>query len=336
MIHGGIIENYPDFPSNGIDFSINVNPLGYPKLVDKAIIKNLKSLNRYPDIYYRKTIENVANYLNIDSENVVLGNGSMEIIDVIIRLFDRILIDEPCFNEYKKRAKVWKKNIASFKDSELKTNDLIILGNPNNPTGELIPYDLRELYKKIRESGAFLMLDETFIEFADKEEESIILFKTFGFNSVAIIRAATKFFSLPGLRFGYGAVSKDLNEKIKSIQNPWSLNAMVEPVSEIIFKDEEYISNSKRLVSCERERLKVLYKDIKSVKMLPSSANFYLLEVKNSAKELFEFLLKEGIMARIFNEEDLKGEYLRFAIRNREDNDLLINKIKKYDKGLMI
>lgn len=330
MIHGGIIKDY-NFPKTGIDFSVNVNPSGFPEGVKDAVIKNLDCLYRYPDLNYRIVLKNVSEYLKADERNIILGNGSMEIIDMLIQMSERVIIDKPCFNEYERRAEVRNKEVLPL-ETDLKKGDMIILGNPNNPDGRMVE-DREKIYKRVRKAHAFLVLDETFIEFTNREDESIEYFKNFDFQSVAVIRAATKFFALPGLRFGYGIVNENMRKRLLKLQNPWSLNALVEPVSEVIFKDSDYIKNSKILISNERDFLIKSFSDFKSFQMLPGASNFYLLKIiKGTARELFDFLLKRGILTRLFNEKDLEGEYLRLAIRNREDNLRLINALSEYEE----
>lgn len=331
MIHGGILKDY-NFPEDGVDLSVNVNPLGFPESVRDAVISNVDSLFSYPDLYYRQSFANVSQYLNVDEKNIVLGNGSMEIIDLLIQISDRIIISEPCFNEYRRRAEARNKKVLPFNNTSLKKGDMIILGNPNNPDGRLVR-DKEKLYGKVRESSAFLVLDETFIEFADKENESIEFFKSFNYKNVAVIRAATKFFALPGLRFGYGVVSESMQKKLKNLQNPWNLNSFVEPISEVIYKDKDYIENSKKLIKKERTFLVNSYKRYKSFSMLPGECNFYLLKIENGkAIDLFNFLFDEGILTRYFRQNELMGEYLRLCIGKRKDNIRLLKALDKFEK----
>ena len=322
--------DYPDFPKDGLDFSVNVNPLGYPERVGKTLIENVTILSSYPDYHYRVVRKNVSEYLGVEEKFTALGNGSMELIDLLIQNASRVLIMEPCFSEYRNRANIHGVPVELLDESFLKKGDMVILGNPNNPTGKLLELDIEKLYCKVRAVGAFLVLDETFIEFADRERNSIEFFGSYNYDFCAIIRAATKFFGLPGLRFGYGAMSEERVDMISKRQNPWSLNAMVEPISEVIFKDYEFISESKALIREERERLEKLYEKLIDFTMMKTDANFYLLKMERiSANKIFQFLLNCKIMARSFGSKILGGEYLRFAIRTAEDNDRLIEALKK-------
>lgn len=151
------------------------------------------------------------------------------------------------------------------------------------------------------------------------------------YQHVTILRAATKFFGLPGLRFGYAVASKDMTNKIRERQISWTLNAFVEPVSEVIFQDIDFIEKSKHFMFEERLFLKNAYNKLSSFRFCKTHANFYLLEcLSHSSEEVFEFLLNKGILARkttSFN--GLEGDFLRFAIRTRKENMFLIDQLKR-------
>lgn len=341
MQHGGIILDYST-NRKLLDFSSNINPLGYPSSVERAILGNLSSMKMYPDLRHRQVISNVSSYLKVPSNFVSVGNGSIELLDLMILNFDRIALFEPCFSEYEIRSEVHGKEIQKlFFDDDfqpvpellrLNRNTLLILGNPNNPTGCRITRNrLIQIYEKVVSSGAHLLLDEAFFEFCPEDYDSTSLFLGDGYEHVTILRAATKFFGLPGLRFGYAVASKDMTNKIRERQISWTLNAFVEPVSEVIFQDIDFIEKSKHFMFEERLFLKNAYNKLSSFRFCKTHANFYLLEcLSHSSEEVFEFLLNKGILARkttSFN--GLEGDFLRFAIRTRKENMFLIDQLKR-------
>lgn len=148
MKHGGDLLSYKEYYEGDlIDFSSNINPLGYPQGLEEEMNLGFESLKAYPDIQYRKLKESVAEYLGCTKDNIVLGNGSVELIDNFIFLAKRVILCTPSFSEYELRAAVHGKELVRIpynEDFTLKTmaienhleeGDMLILGNPNNPTG---------------------------------------------------------------------------------------------------------------------------------------------------------------------------------------------------------
>ena len=173
MKHGGDLLSYQDkYDGELTDFSSNINPLGPPEGLNEILIDNLKHLTVYPDIQYRKLKDSIANYLNCEQENVLVGNGAIEIINNFIIKTNSVVISIPSFIEYEERARAHGKkvrNIAYKEDLSLdiesiksiQKDELLILGNPNNPTGLRIPFDeLMEIYQIVRKARGFLLLDE--------------------------------------------------------------------------------------------------------------------------------------------------------------------------------
>ena len=267
MEHGGDLLSYKNcYDGELIDYSSNINPLGPPKGLEKVLIDSFKNLEAYPDVKYRSLKESLANYLNCEKDNVLVGNGAVEIIDNFIILSNRVIVCTPSFSEYEERALVHGKEVVRIpynKDFTIDTmaigntiqkNDLLILGNPNNPTGLRIDkIELIMLYEIVKRSDAYLLLDEAFYEFCPIDYDSIELFRQTNYENLGIIRAATKFFALPGIRLGYGCTSTTLTERISKIQLPWSINSLAEAAGRCIFKDKKYIDESKKYIDIERK-----------------------------------------------------------------------------------
>ncbi len=348
MEHGGDLLTYKDkYRGKLIDFSSNINPLGRPKGLDKAIIEDFKDLEAYPDIHYRQLKESVAGYLKCKTTNVILGNGAVEIINNFIILADRVVLFKPSFSEYELRARVHKKELLSINylddfslnldklKKELKRGDLLILGNPNNPSGLRIPLEeLIKVYKLLIEVGGFLLLDEAFYEFCPWDYDSILLFKEYDYENVSIIRAATKFFALPGLRLGYACGSDYTVEKLKGLEMPWSINSVANTAGQNIFSDKAYIEESKDYIKKEREFLLDELSKIRGINPYPSHTNFILIKLLNVDEErLFKYLLKEGILVRKCSSfKELGNNHIRIAVKDRQKNEILLEALKKLSR----
>lgn len=347
MEHGGDLLTYKeDYEGELIDFSSNINPLGPPKGLDRILIDSFKSLKAYPDIKYRTLKKSISRYLNCNEKNVLVGNGAVEIINNFTILGNRIIVMTPSFSEYEKRAIVHGKQVLRVCynkdftidiksiDKIIEEGDLLIIGNPNNPTGLRIGQgELIKIYELVKERAAYLLLDEAFFEFCPMDYDSIELFKKRDYENVAIIRAATKFFALPGIRLGYGCTSMDLVKKLEKVELPWSINSLGDAAGKYIFSDEEYIEESKRYIEKERKYLLEELSKIVGIKPCNTHTNYILIKLINWNEEyVFKFFLKRGILVRKCSSfPDLQKEYIRVAIKDRENNMKLIQVFKELE-----
>ncbi len=348
MKHGGDVLSYKKYYEGEIvDYSSNINPLGVPKGLVEELKKCCSTIVSYPDIKYRKLRESISKYLKCKDENVIVGNGAVEIIDNFVQLFNRVIVFLPAFSEYELRAIVHKKDVVKIKFKEnfkvdieklkniTQKGDLIVLGNPNNPTGlRLKKKELLAIYKLVRERQAFLLLDEAFFEFCPEDYDSINIFKEYNFERVAIIRAATKFFALPGLRLGYGCTSLKWVNKYNEIALPWSVNAMADCAGRYIFDCKDYIEESKRYINEERKFLIEELLSINGFKVFPTDANFILIKLLKWNEELIlKHMLKRGFLIRKCSSfEGLDDTFVRIAIKDRKNNERLVKAFRELER----
>lgn len=344
MKHGGDILSYKDlYKGEIIDFSSNINPMGRPKGLDIELKRAFNDLEKYPDIKYRNLKKEVSGYLKCDTENIVLGNGSMEIIDSIMVFKDKVTLFYPSFGEYEDRARIHnKKKIKLSLDenfkieidklkNNLEEDSLLIIGNPNNPTGLRIEKEkLLLIYNIALSKNSILVLDEAFFEFSPTDYDSIELFRNYNFENVVIIRAATKFFALPGIRLGYACTSKILAEKLTERQMPWSINSMADTAGKYIFNQQNYINESKEYIANERMYMIDELEKINEIQAFPTQANFILIKLKKfNGEYLLKELIQQGILIRTCTSFlGLDDSFIRVAIKSREDNHRLIEALK--------
>lgn len=338
-MHGA---NFYDYDKKLIDFSSNINVFNMNERLFSFIRDDFDHVNVYPDIKAREVIDNVATYLACDASNIILGNGSIEIIDKAIHRASRVVIFDPSFYEYELRASVYKKELIriNYKDFKidfdelnvLKEGDLLILTNPNNPNGRLLKKEeLLKAQEICKEHDATLLLDEAFIEFTNHDYDSIKLFKD---EDVIIVRAMTKTFALPGVRFGFAYVPKDFKDYYDELSLAWSIGFIQNEAAKLLANSEEYLSETKKYYQEERARLKNLYKAFKNFEMIDSDANFYLLKLKKlSDEEMYKIMLEKGILLRrMQGYKNIGSNYVRLAIRTREENDYLLEKLREIEK----
>ena len=269
-IHGGnIYKLQREGKKDILDYSSNINPLGVPESLKKAVSENFSLLTRYPDINYTELRESIGKYNNISPENIIAGNGATEVLFLYIKALKpkKVLIAAPTFAEYERAVKNAECEIDFF---ELKEEDNFILNkdkfiqkavnynlavicNPNNPTGKFISKKIIfEINNSLEKAGTKLFIDECFIEFISGwKEKTSALFKS---ENIFILRALTKFFALPGLRLGYGiCFDKKITEKINEIREPWSVNGFADLAGKVILNDIEYIKNTEKWILEERK-----------------------------------------------------------------------------------
>lgn len=343
MKHGGDIISYQHL-YNGkiIDFSSNINPLGYPKILDEVIPQGLEALTAYPDIQYRALRQAIAEYLGCQPDEVLVGNGSMEILEYFCQSAERVLVCIPCFSEYLERPPIYHKEVVRIRlsddfqvsrtlvESELKQGDVLILGNPNNPTGLRIPeHELRAIQQLTEERKAFLVLDEAFFEFCAGDYDSIRLF--YDKENVCIIRAATKFFGLPGIRLGYAYAVRRIAQKYHETALPWRINVIADLAGRVIFQDTEYIKKSKETTKEQRQFMLAQLKTLEGIKVYPTNSNFILLKLTRLTEdELFHRLIRQGLLIRNASSfEGLDHSHIRIAIKDHMSNKKLIKALQE-------
>lgn len=344
MEHGGDLISYEKYYKGElVDYSSNINPIGVPDGLENILLENLKSIEAYPDIKYRKLKESISKYLRCEENNVLVGNGAVDLIDSFTKISNRVLVMTPAFSEYEERALVHGKEVISIKYNEdftidinsiesiVEKNDLLILGNPNNPTGLRIKEEtLIKIYEIIKLKKGLLLLDEAFYEFVPKDYDSIEIFKKHNYENIGIIRAATKFFALPGLRLGYGCTSIRLKEKVENFQMPWSVNCFANIAGQYIFNQEDYIKKSKEYIDIERNYLLEELERIHWIKAYRTHTNYILIKLLKWDEEyVFNLFLKRGIVIRKCSSFKVLGNsYIRIAIKDRKNNIKLMKIFK--------
>lgn len=347
--HGANVDNMAkQFGKNEndiIDFSSNVNPHIISDL-GKYVLEGLEKSRSYPDINYTNLRNNISDYIKVDSELIIPGNGATEIIYLLMKsIKKRLAILNPTFSEYGRGAKLnnlevldfhlKEENNFSIDLDEIQKNmdkfDSLFVCNPNNPNGKV--KDLNELLDLMVENDKLLIIDETFMEFVGEEEKYSLINRIEQTPNLFILKAVTKFFGMPGLRLGYGVTSnKQIIKNIYEYKEPWTINSFAENLSNYLFKDKEYIKSSKDYYINERKFMLEELRKISRLKVYDTDTNFVLIKLKdgeaNSLKlELFE---KYNILIRdASNFIGLDKSYIRVAIKSHDDNKVLIESLRK-------
>ena len=377
--HGGnIYKVFRKKNIKGImDYSSNINPYGIPESLKSRIIENLEILERYPDPDYVELREKLANLNKVDMSDIVLGNGATEIIFLFMKVINpkKILIVSPTFGEYERAVKAvgtsrnsidlscsddnknienkeieieyfelkesddFKLNIGNLKNQLEKKYDLLIICNPNNPTGKFLKLaQTEEILKECNKYDTKLFIDEAFIEFlADGMKESIINTEE-NKKNLFVTRAFTKFFAIPGLRLGYGMYfDKELEQKISEKKEPWSVNNIAELAGLTVLDDTEYIEKTLKWITKEKIYMYEKLNEISGIKVYETEVNFITGKIDEklfleglNVKILREKMLEQGILIRdASNFKFLDKRFFRLAIKDRASNDRVIEAMKE-------
>ena len=324
-----------------LDFSANVNPLGYPPGLKETLIENLDSFQRYPDAHCRGLRKAIADHHNITSDQVLCGNGAADLIYRICAYFrsTKALITAPTFSEYERAVYVYGGQVSEYLLKEENhfdvdesivdtiTDDirLVFLCTPNNPTGRIIPLPLLEdIAKRCQQVRAFLVLDECFIDFTSFESMISLMNR---YPNLLILRAFTKMYAMAGLRLGYMlSANKELLDAIATFGATWSVSGPAQAAGLVALKAKDWTNKTRIYIQKERsfmaEKLQAL-----GPKVFPGEANYLLLKYN---RPLYQPLLEKGILVRdCGNYTGLSSLFVRIGIQTREKNLKLLAAFKE-------
>ncbi len=333
-------------------YSANVNPLGISRKLREVLADHLDAITKYPDREYTKLRQCIADYTGAQMENIIMGNGSTELISLFIQTTHprKAMILGPTYSEYERDVNLGGGTCVYFplrEENEFRINveelcrqlndglDLLVLCNPNNPTSTAITNkDMRRILDACMEHGIFVMIDETYVEFAPEDKKVTSVGLTNYYSNLIILRGTSKFFASPGLRLGYAITgNQDVAKEINTRKDPWTINSLAEIAGQIMFQDSEYISETKELISRERSRVFQELSSWDSVKVYEPKANFILMKIVKEGVDsgmLFEHCIRKEMMIRDCSTFPfLDSQYVRFCIMSPEDNDRLLTAFRE-------
>ena len=331
-------------------FNANLNPKGIPESVTQAIKENISSIVKYPDIYYNKLKTAVSSYVGAPLENIVMGNGSTDLLKLYgaLLLPKKALLLTPGPSEFENVLSAYNVELSFYdlkEEEDFKLDmddliaqltddlDLIIIANPNNPTSKKIELaDIRKLTEACKEKNIFLIIDEMYIEFLDDYKQYTAVPLTEEFDNISVIRSVSKFFAVPGLRFAYAIMNNPEHKEIIDLtttkNNIASLTAIA--ITDM-FKDEEYITESQSMIHTERSLVYLAMSTSKTIKLIKPDANFMLVKLLKddlSSSDVAMHCNQRGIIIRKCDDiRGLSDKYIRMCFMKPKQNDLMVNTI---------
>lgn len=328
-------------------FSANVNPLGVSSLLRESLSSHIDAITGYPDREYTSLRRAIADYAGCDYENILVGNGSTELISIFIQIHHpkKAMMIAPTYSEYEREITLeggecvcyplkeennFVLDIENFTEQLTDDLDLLIICNPNNPTsGAIRNDDMRRILDACLQHGIFVMTDETYVEFAPDYKAVSSVPLTGNYDNLIILRGTSKFFAAPGLRLGYAITgNRRLIETINSRKNPWTINSLAVVAGEIMFKDTDYMEQTRSLISSERDKMYQAFLNDPRFKAYEPSANFLLVKILDpdlDADYLFEKAIRQGMMIRNCSTfQYLSNKFFRVCFMSPEMNDKLL------------
>ena len=335
----GSLEGELDVPVESvIKLDANENPYGCSPRVNQAL-SSCREMNTYADAGQQELSRLLEGYAGIGAEQIVSGNGSCELIDLLFRLFvesaDEVITTVPAFIMYRfsagiyggrlvevPRDKDFGIRVEAIKAAISKRTKMIFIDNPNNPTGNLTAQkDILE----IAATGLPVLVDEAYFEFGGETVAPLMA----QHQNLMVLRTFSKWAGLAGLRIGYGLFPPKVADYLMKIKLPYNVNvAAIVAVRESL-KDLDYLMGNVKAIVAERERLFSELQKLKFLKPFPSRANFILCSVMDGlAGELYRKLQTRAIQVRYFSTPVLQN-YVRISVGKPEHTDILIKALQK-------
>ncbi len=332
---------------SAVKLASNENPLGPSKKGIAMMKKYIGSLHRYPEggCYY--LANKLSEKINVPMENIIFGNGSNEVLEIIGRTFyeanDEIIFSQYAFIVYKLvaqalgakyhevPAKGLSHDLSKMKDYINKNTKMIYLANPNNPTGTMFNKKEFEDFMSTVPDNVIVVLDEAYREYVEEKSYPDGLKYLKKYKNLIVVRTFSKIYGLAGLRVGYAVADKEIINYMNRVREPFNVNTLAQFAALGALDDVEHINKTKELT---KAGLSYLYEEFKKLKIEyeKSYGNFVLIKSPIKAMDLYNKLLKEGVIVRPVGGYGLP-DYLRVSVGLMEENKKFIKAIKKVLKS---
>jgi histidinol-phosphate aminotransferase len=322
-----------------IKLASNENPLGPSGNALTAIRKTLNGVHRYPEGGGIELCEAIAERFGTSASAVVLGNGSNEIIELLVRSFmqpgDEALMADLTFVVYQLIVKAahGKPVVVPLRNGchdmkgmvgrLSKRTRLIFICNPNNPTGTIVRQNAVDEFLRQVPDDVITVFDEAYYEYVtDRDYPKSLQYLRDGKN-IAILHTFSKIYGLAGLRIGYGLTTEEIAGTLHRVRQPFNTNRLAQVAALGALKDEDHVQRSLQVNEAGKRMLCSAFDEM-GLEYFPTQANFVYVNVERSGQEIYAKLLKEGVIVR-----HIKGHYLRVTIGLPEEIERFLEALRK-------
>jgi histidinol-phosphate aminotransferase len=328
--------------TDAIKLASNENPLPPSDRVQQAIADALGRLNRYPDGSGHYLRHALARKHGVSADQIVLGNGSNELIELIVRTFlrpgDEAVVPHPSFVVFPMivQAAGGIRVMVMLKDHRIDLEamaraitpltKLVFIANPNNPTATIVTADEVSAFMARVPEHTIVVFDEAYVEFAHGPDFPDALALVKEGRKVIVLRTFSKAASLAGLRVGYALADADATALMNRIRQPFNVNSLAQAAALAALEDDAHVLECVRMIEAGRQ---FLYQEFKALglKYVPSRANFILVDVGRSAAEIYQKLLHEGVIVRPMTPFGMESN-LRITVGTPDENRRLVKGLR--------
>ena len=335
---------------HAIDFSVNRNPMMTLEKMESLLLRFGNEALVYPSLKDPSIRRKMADYLKVDERGLIMGNGAIELLYFIANHMPKgpVLIVEPTFGEYRQAFSLYGWPIGGLtldmKDSgpnheerilkalKVKKPALLILCNPNNPTG--YGYDqafLSEVLDQLAKWDGLLLLDESFAAFEGMQYRNDPRHK-----NLLVLTSMTKYFGILGLRLGCLHGSLEIIHKLRTYRYPWAVNHLALKIGAYLTSDMDFYRSTKAWYEQEKYYMEAALSNLSNIDYWPSKANYFMFQVKGEKSHALQGFLntwKQSMDLRTLDEfPGLNETFYRIGLRDRGDNQVLIQALKEFEE----
>jgi histidinol-phosphate aminotransferase len=331
-----------------IKLASNENPLGPSPKAVAAIRARLDNLHRYPDGSAHDLLAKLSDYHGLATENIILGNGSDEIIGLLAQCLlepgSEVLLPQPSFLMYEIATRsVGAVPVFIPLDDNLSIGleqmfqritpqtRMVFLCNPNNPTGTVFSRNQLETFLNNLPQNVIVVIDEAYIEFVRNPDCAKGIVYIDSDRTVVTLRTFSKAYGLAGLRIGYGLMPTELSGYLNRIRMPFNTSSAAQAGAAAALDDEQFLQASVRLVHEGLDYLGSALKE-RGIRSFPTESNFFLIDVARNADEVFEQMLRRGVIVRSMSSYGYP-QYIRVNVGLPEENTRFIKALEKVLTG---
>ncbi len=322
-----------------IKLASNENPWGPSPKALQILEAASQTLHRYPDGGAHDLRQAIGERLKLPADQVLVGNGSDEIISLLVRAFlspgDEAVMADLTFVMYKLSVmgghgvpvevplKNWVHDIAAMVDAVTDRTRLFFLCNPNNPTGTMLTAQDIDRFLLRLPDHVVVVMDEAYYEYVRDHEYPDSLQYVCDGRPVVVLRTFSKIYGLAGLRVGYGCTTKEIADYVNRIRPPFNVNSLAQEAARAALSDDEHVAKSRAMNEAEMNFLEERLSDM-GLEPVPSQANFLYFNAGMDGKQVFEALLREGVIVRY-----IRGPMIRVTIGQPVENRRFLESLSK-------
>ncbi len=332
--------------TGSIKLASNENPWGPSPKAVQAVISSLSNLHRYPDgsSYYLTAA--LANWLDVDPQEIVLGNGSNEVIEFLVKAFvqknDEVITSHPSFLMYQKFVQVrggvntviplrdMHHDLAAITRAVTDKTRLIFMDNPNNPCGTLFSRDRFQRFLSGLPEDIIVVLDEAYIDFVEPGQRiDVTSYIRVPNNIPAVVslRTFSKAFGLAGLRVGYGIMHRDVAGLLHRVRQPFNVNLLAQAGALAALDDKDHYSKTITETANGRDWLSRKVEEL-GCRPYHSHTNFFLIDVRGDATMLYETMLRKGVIVRSMQAYGFP-DFIRITVGTSSENQRFVKSLKE-------